>query len=60
MLFIVQQVAAMAGIPASASETMRVAGGNSSLPQAIAAEFGAAVVLDAPVTAVSRAGTSCA
>ena len=54
MLFILQQVAATAGIPASASETMRVAGGNATLPQAIAAELGAAMVADAPVTAVRR------
>jgi monoamine oxidase len=55
MLFIAQQVAAMAGVPASASETMRVAGGNSRLPQAIAAELGTErVVVDAPVTAVRR------
>ena len=56
MLFIAQQVAATAGITAAASETMRVAGGNSRLPQAIAADLGGALVLDAPVTAVSREG----
>jgi monoamine oxidase len=55
MLFIAQQVAAMAGVPASMSETMRVAGGNSRLPRAIAAELGDALVLDAPVTSVRRA-----
>jgi monoamine oxidase len=54
LLFVLQQVAATAGIPAAASETMRVAGGNASLPHAIAAELGPAVVLDAPVTAVRR------
>jgi len=54
LLFIVQQVAATAGIPDAESETMRVAGGNASLPKAIAAELGPAVILDAPVTAVRR------
>jgi monoamine oxidase len=55
MLFIVQQVAATAGIPAAASETMRVEGGNASLPAAIAADLGAAVITNAPVTQVRRA-----
>ena len=54
LLFILQQVAAAAEIPASASETMRVAGGNATLPTAIAAELGAAMITDAPVTAVRR------
>src|SRR5439155_16889006 len=52
MLFVAQQSAATAGIPSSASETRRVAGGNASLPYAIAAALGRAVVRDAPVTAV--------
>jgi monoamine oxidase len=52
MLFVAQQAAATAGIPAAASETRRVAGGNASLPYAIAAELGPAVVRDAPVTEV--------
>src|SRR5207245_855220 len=52
MLFVAQQSVATAGIPSSASETRRVAGGNASLPYAIAAALGRAVVRDAPVTAV--------
>ena len=52
MLFVAQQSAATAGIPSSASETRRIAGGNASLPYAIAAALGRAVVRDAPVTAV--------
>jgi len=56
LLFIAQQVAATAGLPASGSETMRVAGGNASLPRAIAATLGQAVVLGAPVTEVRRDG----
>jgi monoamine oxidase len=54
MLFIAQQMAVTAGIPAAQSETMRIAGGNATLPRALAAALGAAVVLDAPVTAVRR------
>ena len=54
LLFIAQQVAATAGIPAAASETMRVAGGNATLPKAIAAELGAAMIVGAPVTEVNR------
>ena len=52
MLFVAQQAAATAGIPSAASETRRVAGGNARLPRAMADELGAAVVRDAPVTAV--------
>jgi len=40
----------------SQSETMRVAGGNATLPNAMAAELGSALILDAPVTAVRRHG----
>src|SRR4051794_8367245 len=60
LLFIAQQVAATAGIPASDSETTRVAGGNASLPNAIAAELGANVILGAPVTAVRRTASAVA
>jgi len=52
LLFVAQQAAATAGIPSAASETRRVAGGNASLPNAIAAELGRAIVRDAPVTEV--------
>jgi len=53
MLFVAQQSAATAGIPSSASETRRVAGGNASLPYAMAAALGSnTIVRDAPVTAV--------
>ena len=41
-------------MPDGQSETMRVAGGNATLPNAMAAELGREVVLDAPVTAVRR------
>ena len=56
MLFVAQQTAAAAGVPSEQSETMRIAGGNASLPRAIAAELGPALVLDAPVTGVRRVG----
>jgi monoamine oxidase len=54
-LFVAQQEAATAGIPLEASETRRVAGGNSTLPEAMAAELGAAIVRDARVTEVRAA-----
>jgi monoamine oxidase len=56
MLFVVQQTAASAGARADQSETMRIANGNASLPRAIAAELGAALLVDAPVTSVRRVG----
>ncbi len=55
MLFVAQQSAATAGVPLEASERRRVAGGNATLPDAIAAELGAAVVRGAPVTEVRAA-----
>jgi monoamine oxidase len=55
MLFVAQQAAATAGIPIEGSETRRVAGGNVTLPDAIAAELGAAVVRGAPVTEIRAA-----
>ncbi len=56
MLFVVQQMAASAGARADQSETMRIANGNASLPRAIAAELGSALIVDAPATAVRRVG----
>jgi monoamine oxidase len=52
MLFVAQQAAATAGIPLDGSETRRVAGGNVTLPDAIAVELGASVVREVPVTEV--------
>jgi monoamine oxidase len=54
MLFVAQQTAVLAGVPDSASETMRIAGGNSRLPQAMAAALGDRVRLRAPVTRVEH------
>jgi monoamine oxidase len=56
MLFVAQQTAVTAGMFDSQSETMRVAGGNTRLPKAMAAHLGSALDLDAPVTAVRRDG----
>ena len=54
MLFVAQQTAATSGVPDSAAETHRVAGGNTTLPKAMAAELGSALVTHAPVTLVER------
>jgi monoamine oxidase len=56
MLFVLQQIAVSAGTLDSQSETMRIAGGNVSLPRAIATELGPALVVDAPVTAIRGDG----
>jgi monoamine oxidase len=60
MLFVAQQTAVTAGMLDSQSETMRVSGGNSTLPNAMAAALGSALVLDTPVTAVRRVGDAVA
>ena len=54
MLFVAQQTAVLAGVPDSASETMRISGGNSRLPEAMAAALGDRVRLNAPVTRVEH------
>jgi monoamine oxidase len=54
MLFVAQQTAVTSGMLDSQSETMRIAGGNSALPKAMAAALGSALTLDAPVTSVRR------
>ena len=54
MLFVAQQTAVLAGVPDSASETMRIAGGNSRLPQAMATALGARVRLNAPVSRIEH------
>jgi len=56
MLFVAQQAAVTAGMLDSQVETMRIAGGNSTLPNAMARSLGSAVILGAPVTAVRRVG----
>ena len=54
MLFVAQQTAVLAGVPDDASETMRITGGNSRLPIAMAAVLGDRVRLNAPVTRVEH------
>jgi monoamine oxidase len=54
LLFYAQQEAVVAGVPDSAVETMRIHGGNSLLPQAMARALGDAVVLGAPVRAIEH------
>lgn len=52
MLFIAQQTVVSANASDSGVETMRISGGNSKLAQAMAAELGDRVVMNAPVSAV--------
>jgi monoamine oxidase len=54
LLFAAQQAAAAANVPDSAVETMRISGGNSGLPDAIAASLGSIVQLNTVVTAVEE------
>src|SRR5262249_58261763 len=54
MVFVAQQTAVVAAAPASASETMRIAGGNSRLPLAMAAALGDRLHLNAAVTRVEH------
>ena len=54
LLFVLQQTAVVAEVSYDAAETMRIAGGNDRLPEAMAAELGDAVVLSSPVTKVSH------
>ena len=53
MLFVAQQTAVVASVPDSAVETKRIAGGNSTLPEAMARALGPAVHLSTPVSAIS-------
>jgi monoamine oxidase len=52
MLFVAQQTAVVAGVPDTASETMRISGGNRRLVEAMAAALGSQVRLGSPVTRV--------
>jgi monoamine oxidase len=53
LLFWAQAWQVVADVPYGAEETMRVAGGNSALPEAMAAELGDLVRLAAPVRSVT-------
>ena len=54
LLFVLQQAVVDASLPESGVETMRIAAGNSALPEAMARDLGAAVRLDSPVVKVER------
>lgn len=56
LLFAAQQSAVVADVPDDAAETMRISGGNSRLVEAMAAELGDVVQLNAPITAVEYDG----
>ena len=53
LLFWAQQWNIVADVPYAAEETMRIAGGNDQLPEAMATELGDLVRLGAPVRSVS-------
>jgi monoamine oxidase len=54
LLFVAQQTVVVADVPDSASETMRISGGNSRLPEAMARALGPRVRLNSPVTRVEH------
>jgi monoamine oxidase len=54
LLFVAQQTVATANVDDSAVETMRIQGGNSLLPEAMARDLGPRVVLGAPVDRVEH------
>lgn len=54
LLFVLQQAVVDAALPESGVEAMRIAVGNSALPEAMARDLGAAVRLDSPVTKVEQ------
>jgi monoamine oxidase len=56
LLFALQQTVADASLPESGVEVLRVAAGNSALPEAMAKDLGPAVRLAAPVTRIEQHG----
>lgn len=54
LLFVLQQSVVDENLPESGVETMRIAAGNSALPEAMARDLGHAVRLSAPVTEVEQ------
>jgi monoamine oxidase len=54
LLFVLQQSVVDQALPESGVETMRIAAGNSSLPEAMARDLGTAVRLHAPVTTIEQ------
>lgn len=54
LLFVMQQSVVDQALPESGVETMRIAAGNSALPQAMASDLGGALRLSSPVTKVEQ------
>ena len=54
LLFVLQQSVVDEDLPESGVETMRIAAGNSSLPEAMAGDLGEAVRLNSPVSKVEQ------
>lgn len=54
LLFVAQQTVVVADVPDSAVETMRISGGNSRLPEAMARALGRRVRLNSPVTRIEH------
>ncbi len=54
LLFVLQQSVVDESLPESGVETMRIAAGNSALPEAMARDLGAAVRLGSPVTKIEQ------
>ncbi len=54
LLFVLQQSVVDEALPESGVETMRIAAGNSTLPEAMAHDLGTAVRLDSPVTTIEQ------
>ena len=54
LLFVLQQAIADAALPESGVETMRIAAGNSALPEAMARDLGTSVQLDSPITKIEQ------
>ncbi|MHB8464506.1 MAG: flavin monoamine oxidase family protein [Acidimicrobiales bacterium] len=54
LLFAAQQANVVANVPITASETMRVSGGNSRLPEAMATSLGHRVRLGSPISGIDH------
>jgi monoamine oxidase len=54
LLFVLQQSIVDKALPESGVETMRIAAGNSALPEAMARDLGTVVRLDSPVTKIEQ------
>ena len=54
LLFVLQQSVVDEALPESGVETMRIAAGNSALPEAMARDLGPALRLNAPVTRIEQ------